>query len=627
MITSIFSKQDLLKTFLPLSDAGKNFLEILLVNPKSSKVEGRGFFNDSDFLLEACKPLVGRYNFCLTNFGFSQDKIPTRESFNQFDRTLLDPAIQDQSRVHSLSIAILFKPELIREMNNQTGNTDHFMAIIYQIDAISSRLNLKSYSIDYFLTGVVLRFWPVNALRQRPLNKAALVLVSKHLVDLFEKKMNTQEQKRFAITASAMGKLWDPTPGLPGLFTGEDANIMTVTSSGSLEPSEDTQFSEILDEIFDPKKKPVRENQKSANIQGLSQSWQETQENQFETTPTRGLQLEKDFSSGKEEYLDPQARENSKELVAYFHSHSQTKWRWPLYSATFNHIHKGTACGELLLLQCDRFASELGFQFLMQCAEDFNKEGTGQILVFSKKRTLGSLAKSALSRHYKSNPFSGKTPVTPDGASLTKAYTALYPNPPQIPACNRNDSLDQLLKYLEHDYLLKQKKRGGSLMPLTIIIDNLTEFSQGDQDETFQQLSNMKMRLYEFNACLWVMQLRCQDSAKTNQDLALADFHLSLDHDGSQEAALQGKSALPLRASEWEAGFHAEFTTEMLLKEFSLLKIRFQGHGSHRSFVGHYAYQRPTGLFQEINPPPTAGQNPKAQSPGSTAPQMQKPAS
>lgn len=610
MITSQFSKQDLLKTFLPLSDGGKTFLEFMLVNPKTSKVEGRGFFNDSDFLMEACKPLIGRFNFCLSNFGFPQEQIPTRGSYNQFDRSLLDAAIQDQARVHSISVAMLFKPELIREMTAQGGNADQFLNIMNQIDSILSRLSIRSYSIDYFLTGMILRFWPTGALHSRPLNKAALVLVTKHLLETIEKKMTTTEQKRFGLGSAALGKMWDPAPGLPGLFAGENASSMIVTSSGALEPSEDAVFAGILEDVFEPKKKPEKESYSAPNIQGLSQNWQDVQEAQFETAPSQGLQIEKNFASEKEEYVDPQIRQNAKEMVAYFHSQSQGKWRWPLYSTAFNRLHRGAACGEMLLLQCDPFAAEMGFQFLMQCAEGFTKEGTGQILIFSKKRALGDLALASLSRHYKTNPLTSKSPSAPDASTLAKAYGALFPNQPQMPPCNRGDGLDQLLRYLEHDYLLHQKKKGTSLMPLAILIDNLAEFTQEGEEETFKRLSHMKMRLREFNGSLWVTQLRPAAGAAPQGCLALADHLLALDHDGSQEAAAAGKPALPAKPSDWEAGFHADFSAEMLLQEFSLLKVRFQSHGSHRSFLGHYAYHRPSSLFQEISPPPASSGSP-----------------
>ena len=625
MITATISKQDLLKTFLPLSESGKNFLEVMLVNPKTSKVEGRGFFNDSDFLLDACMPLMGRFNFCLSNFSLTQQQVPTRASYNQFDRTLLDPVIQDHARVHSLSMAMLFKPELIREMSAQAGNSDQFLNIISQIAAIFSRLGIKTYSLDYFLTGVVLRFWPSATLKQRPLNKAALALVIKHMLDVVGKRMNTQEQKRFALTASTLGKIWDPTPGLPGMFAGEEAGSMTVTSSGSLEPAEEAIFAAMLEDVFEPKKKEERDSYSSPNIQGLSQNWQESHESQFETAPTQDLHQEKGFSTDKSDFLDPQSRESSKELVNFFHSQSLAKWRWPLYSAGFNQLLKGVACGEMLLLQSDPFAADLSFQFLMQCAESFNKEGTGQILIFSKHRSMGDVALASLSRHYKSNPLSSKSPSAPDAATLAKSYSSLFPNLPQTPPCSRGDGLDHVLRYLEHDYLIKQKKKGGTLMPLSIIIDNLAEFSQGGDDETFRHLALIKMRLQEFNGSLWVTQLRQADGAAPQSCLALADYLLAIDHDGSQEAVAQGKVALPSKATDWEAGFHADFSAEMLIQEFSLLKIRFQSHGSHRSFQGHYAYHRPSRLFQEISSPPTASQNSLLQTPSTPAQPPRKP--
>lgn len=633
MTTANISKQDLLKTFLPLADSGKTFLEILLVNPKSMKVEGRGFFNDVDFLMDTCKPLLGRFNFCLSNFGFSHDKIPSRGALNQFDRTLLDSSLQDQAKVHSLSIAMLFKPELIREMNEQGVSLDQFLNIKYQIDSIFSRLNISNYGLDYFLSGVVLRFRPAEALQQRPLNKAALILVAKHLIGLVEKKMNGQEVKRFSLTSSVLGKISDPMPGLPGIFAGEASGSMTVLSSGNLEPGENAIFQSILEDVFEPKGKSGKEGHSAPNTTGLSQNWQDSEEAQFETRPIHNHDHDHDHDSDhethssrvKERYSDPKEQINAKELMAFFNIRSQTPWRWPLYSSLFNRIYGGLACGELLLVQSDPFAAELAFHFLMQSAEGFCNEGKGQFLIFSKKRSLGELALSSLSRHYKTNPLTSTAPSKPDNATLAKTFATLFPNAPQLPVCNRGDGLDQLLKYLEHDYLLKQKKKGGQLVPLIIVVDNLSEFSHGNPDEDFRRLSAMKLRLAEFNSSLWVTQMRPADPLAPQPALALANYLVTLDHNGAQESSAPSKLGQPSKPSDWEAGFHAEFTAEMLIKEFSLLKIRFQSHGSHRNFQSHYAYHRPSYLFHEINPAPASGPNPSVAASSASPPQTRTP--
>ncbi|HKP98446.1 MAG TPA: hypothetical protein VJ385_22135, partial [Fibrobacteria bacterium] len=407
MFSSLFSKPDLLKTFVPLSDSGKAYLEVMLVNAKTSKVEGRGFFNDADFLLEACRGLVGRYNFCLSNYAYTQAQIPTRPSYNQFDRSLVELPVQDQARAHSLSLVVLFKPDLIRELYIQGGNADQLANIVYEIDSILGRMDIRKYSLDYFLTGITVRIWAPGALRRRPLVRTTLGTVTKKLVESLEKKMTPQEQKHIALTSSASGKIHDPVPGLPGMFSSESNDTMVVTSSGTLEPGEDAPINSLLEEVFEAKKaKPDKETYVTlANIQGLSQNWQENGEPLYESAPSPGLQHEKNYSTGKGDYAGNQPREGNRELTSWFQNYTQGKWRWPLYSATFNKFHQGAGCGEMLLLQCDPFAGELAFQFLMQCAEGHAKEGTGQILIFSKKRGLGDLALSALSRHYRGNPL------------------------------------------------------------------------------------------------------------------------------------------------------------------------------------------------------------------------------
>lgn len=602
MISSLFSKPDLIKTFQPLSDSGKAYLEIQLVNPATGKTEGRGFFNDPDFLLEACRGLVGRSNFCLSNYAYTQAQIPTRTSYNQFDRTLADSPTQAAARAHSLSLLMLFKPELIRETAAQQGQADQYLGILYQIDGILARMNIKCYSMDYFLTGVVLRFWPQGALHKRPLNKSTLGTATKRLLELVEKKMTAQEMKHFALTASVFEKISDPVPGLPGVFAGDAPDGMVVTSSGSLSPGEDESFAVFFEDVFDAKKVRPRESDTfapPANIQGLSQNWQEMA---YEPDPPQGIRDGKGFTEGKGELADVHARENMRELVSWFQNYSQGKWRWPLYSAPFNKIHQGAACGELLLLRCDPFASELGFQFLMQCAEGYCKEGTGQLLIFTKKRAMGDLALAALSRHYKGNPLAGRPAGgTPDAATLAKAFESLFPAPPQIAPCGRSDGPEELLKFLEHDYLPKQRKKGNALMPLAILIDNLDEFAGEDDAATFQGLSQLKMRLREFNSTLWVTRMGACDSGSASDVSGLADHLAVLDHDGSRETRAAGTAP---SASEWEASFRLDMPVGKLTQEISLAKIAFRAHGSHRRFASNYAYHRPSCLFKEIGPQP-----------------------
>jgi hypothetical protein len=295
MISSPFSRQDLLKTFMPLSESGKAFLEVMLVNPRTSKAEGRGYFNDLDFLLEACNAHVGRYNFCLSNFAYAPEQIPTRNSCNQFDRALLEGGLQEKARAHSLSMVLLFKPDLIREMADQAGGADQFLKIIYQIDGLMGRLGIKSFSIDYFHSGAVVRFCPAATLQRRPLNKAGLAQVTKRLIEAVEFKMTPPEQKRFALGSSVLGKAWDPLPGLPGLFSGEGQDAVIVSSSGALQPGEDAPFASLFDEVLDGKGSRLQVERPGApqlpepfapNIQGLSQGWND---GPFEADPAADL--------------------------------------------------------------------------------------------------------------------------------------------------------------------------------------------------------------------------------------------------------------------------------------------------------------------------------------------------
>lgn len=618
MISSLYSRPDLLKTFIPLSDSGKTFLEVMLVNPRTAKVEGRGFFNDLDFLLEACAAHLGRYNFCLSNFAYAPEQVPTRNSCNQFDRTLLEPALQEKARAHSLSLVLLFKPDLIREMAGQAGGSDQFLNIIFQIEGILGRLGIKSYGIDYFLTGVVVRFRPAATLARRPLNKTALTQVTKRLVEAVEKQMTPAEQKRFALGTSLLGKLWDPLAGMPGLFSGEGEDTLIVNSSGALQPGEDAPFAALIEEVLDGGSSRLQIDRPAApqpehfapNIQGLSQSWSEAP---FDANPVGHGQSQghakasqADFKSGGDFKSNLGSREASKEVTGHLQSLAQGRWRWPLLSGYFNKVHQGSACGEMLLLQCDAFAADLGFNWLMQCAEAFAREGAGQIAIFSKRRSAGELALPSLCRHFKANPLESREPGRyPDAAGLAKVHASLFPNVPHIPAVGRGEGLENVLRYLEHDYLIKQKKAGGALMPLAIIIDDIAEFWMESDLETCKRLSAVKQKLREINGTLWVTQIRPADAPAPRAYLALADHLATLDHDGSLESADAGRGARPPRAGEWESGFHLDLSLGKLMQEISLVKLRFQAHGSHRVLHGHYVFHRPTFLFREIHPPET----------------------
>lgn len=612
MHSSLFSRPELLKTFTPLSESGKAYLEVLLVNAKANKVEGRGFFNDPDFLLEACRGLVGRCNFCLSNFAYNQAQIPTRAAYNQFDRTLADFPGQEQARAHSLSFCLLFKPELIREMTAPGANAAAMGNFVNAIESILSRIGAQRYSLDYFLTGVAVRFWAPAAMQRRPLAKLGLAQATKKLLETLDKKMTTQDHKYFALTSSVTGKIFDPVPGLPGIFVPDAPDSMVVTSTGELEPGEEDVVSALFEEVFESKRPKERSGGDSQaaplNIQGLSQSWTESGEPQYESAAgvelSRGpaLEAERNGNAGGA------PREDLRALEGWFQEYLRGKWRWPLYSSLFNKVHQGAGCGELLMLRCDPFAGEPAFQFLLQSAETFAKEGTGQVLVFSKRRALGELALASLSRHYRGNPLAGKpSGGLPEAASLAKAFDALFPHPPQLIPCNRDDSLDHLLKYIEHDFLPKQRKRGTGQAPLVILIDNLDDFAGSDRGGIFRGLSLMKTRLRDFNASLWTVRMADGSEKATDACLGLADYRLEFDHDGSREPG--GRPANP---AEWEASFRLDLPPAKILQEISLAKIRFQAHGSHRDFPGMYVYHRPSFLFREIVPGPAPQGQPNA---------------
>jgi hypothetical protein len=138
----------------------------------------------------------------------------------------------------------------------------------------------------------------------------------------------------------------------------------------------------------------------------------------------------------------------------------------------------------------------------------------------------------------------------------------------------------------------------------------------------------MKMRLRELNASLWVTRMGAAEQCASDICLSLADYQMILDHDGSREAAAKhvesaGKSVRQPRASEWEAGFHVDLSVAKLMQEICLAKIRFQAHGAHRHFQGHYVYHRPSCLFKEISAVPQTAAPAAAPAPGTSVAQGQ----
>jgi hypothetical protein len=63
-----------------------------------------------------------------------------------------------------------------------------------------------------------------------------------------------------------------------------------------------------------------------------------------------------------------------------------------------------------------------------------------------------------------------------------------------------------------------------------------------------------------------------------------------------------------------------------LMHDLSLVKIRFQAHGSHRVLHGHYVYHRPTFLFREVHPPASQGVPETRAQPASAPREQQAPA-
>jgi hypothetical protein len=119
----------------------------------------------------------------------------------------------------------------------------------------------------------------------------------------------------------------------------------------------------------------------------------------------------------------------------------------------------------------------------------------------------------------------------------------------------------------------------------------------------YRRLSQLKSKLREINGTLWVTQAVADELTPRSPYLGLADHLLSLDHNGSHDGSPAGDHEGPLTPEEWEAEFRVDASMGKVMHEISLVKIKFQAHGSHRAVHSRYVYYRQMRLFREINSP------------------------
>jgi len=598
MLQTLFHKTDLLKSFVPLSQNGQTCLEILLIQPKTQKVEGRGFFNDPDFVLEACGQLAGRYQFALSPYAFQPESIANRQAYNQFDRSFLDGKHQDQGIPHSLSVSFQFKPELYQDLDPAKGN--HILQVVYLIDGILERIPLKTFCLDFAATAMTARFLPACAGHYPDLSRTQYLEITHKLVERIEKEMYPQEHKKFSVTAMALGKAWDPLPGTPLVAAGEDGQTMPASSAGALQMANEALFQKIFEDAVQGPKTRNQELYAPANLQGLSQNWEAVE-------PEGGL-LGRDLGGKNRQAVQPKTVEKSEvglkdrraleELADHFRSVAAARWHWPLPSQAFSRHHRGIACGETLILQSHPFGAKTCLHFLLQAAESWSREKGTQILVFSKRHGAGELALFGLSRQLKHHPFATRTGHAPlDPQALAEQFMSAYPCSPIYIDCAPAETWEHVIRYLEHDYLVRSKKNGATPVPLAILIDGVEDFQLSSPSETFRQMAEMKNRLRDLNAALWLidprLDPRIQTSPTASAIMGLADYLLKLDFDGLLSHPNETSEA-------WEFSFPLDPNLRANSAELSLVRVTFQAHGSHRQRVSSYAHWGQVGLFKEI---------------------------
>lgn len=641
MIQTSFNKTDLLKAFVPLSQNGQTYLELMLVNPKTQKVEGRGFFNDPDFLLEAGSMVAGRYNITLSSFAYAADAIPGRQAFNQFDRTLIEGHHQEKGIPHSLSIAFAFKPDLFRELDPAKGN--HVLQVVYLIDGILGRIPLKTFSLDFGGQSMTARFLPACAGHFPGLTRAQYLDVTRKLLERIEKEMYPQEHKKFQVLAAALGKTFDPLPGSPLILGGEESGGAISTTAGSLALANEPFFQQIFEEAVEGKKARSGDLYAPANLQGLSQGW----EDPAPVASTGGLDrmereglgnhlgqslgLTSNQNGLKKNGLEGANKAETKsegglkdkrlsdELAHYFQQAAANRWRWPLISQTFTRHHQGLGCGDMLVLQCEPFGAEAGLHYLMQCAESFARESGAQVLVFSKRHLPGELALFTMARQLKQHPYAPR-PGKPQGnppapQNLAEQFVSSFTNPPILLHCAASETWEHVARYLEHDYLVRSKKNGSNPVPLAVIIDGVDDFRLTGDADTFRQISQVKNKLRDVNGSLWLIDPLIHDRKSCLPGLlGLADYLLRFDYDGALSGETgEGGMVGQISPDTWEFGFPIDPQLRSQGADLSLVRITFTAHGSHRRDAGAYLHLRAAGLFKELVSPTASG---NAASPG-----------
>jgi hypothetical protein len=561
------------------------------------EIEGRGFFNDVDFLLEAAMPLLGRFNFGITPFGFPTDTLPSRNAFNQFDRTLIDSSFQDAGRPHSLAFSFLFKPETCRELKASPDPRQFALQLAYQVQGVLGRLGLKNFELDYTPLGFTSRFQPLLLQMRKDIQKPELKRILEAGLAKLGKEMFPEEHKRFALASSVLGKIMDPVPGMPGLFGNDCEEPVTAHALSPLRLNEEPTLADWVDEVMEGKKRHTMSEAVYAATQldGLSQGWEpgieESRPLSQAVLPTSGLQPHEPAEEEKEEFITRKGREEASALTFVFQKRIKKSWKWPLYSQSFNKQFQGLGFGQILQVDSSPFGTDSAFQFLLQSGEAFVKQGQGQMVVFSKRRGIADLALSALGRHLKNQPLAPRQGQSADPKELADTFARLFPTPLLAPTCTPQEGIDGILNYLDHDFQARQKKIEGDPIPLAILVDNLDEFRHETNLETYTRLVRLKQKLEEMNATLWYTQ-GGNPLGLAEQGLNLSDYAIEWKHSADTDTH-EAEIA-------WESRFPIDPGLSQAMQDLCLLRMRFRAKGSHRRSPSAYLFHRPTGLFREV---------------------------
>ncbi len=487
--------------FTPLSLEGHRFLQFHLLSPENFQIEGIGFFNDLDFLLEASSAMQGRFNVSLSDLALPKGQSPSGNCFNRFDRLL---KISPPGLVpHSFSVLFLFKDPMLKEIENLKA-LEAFELTSKLVGKILGRLKVSDYGLEFFGQGISARFHHRMLVDELQNNSAALQNLAEAISKALEAEMYPEESRRLLAAMPKANLYASPFSGLTWIPSNNRLTPSTVLFLGDLSESSDTS----LLEIFINAKQNQPHHAKDAQflgglVAGLSQTWTGT-----EDIP---LASAKELSSGSSSPVSSNKTEAklegyNQEALHFLSLQRSRNWGWAPLSNELNSRFGWLACGDLLVVESPPKALELAFQFLLQACELACQQRPIELFIFTKKRRKGEMLLSALTRLFGQRPlpYVGTEDAFPDLNELVHTYNQYWSIPPKIILNESQDGLDEIRKQLEHEAL--QQSNNRQYRPILALVDNILDYVPTALSQWTGSLGAFKHGLLQCNAsCAFAM--------------------------------------------------------------------------------------------------------------------------